>query len=201
MRISVTLVLISLFISCKTNKQSFTGSIKFSTKFLPVEKSSKDLTILREMYGDSLIMEYQKNGDYIRKHLNNINPNIYFQSFDADLGKVYFKNKKLEITDSVDVTTNALELKSVKKISNELIIDYDCECYEYVAFYAAINQKIILNFCYSTETPYLNQKLYKRHKDFFLSDFYEKSNRPYLKFSSETEEYKVIYTATSITTN
>lgn len=201
MRVLLILLIISFFTRCKTSKQSFTGSIKFSVQFLPPKKPSKDLTILREMYGNSLIMEFKKNGDYTRKYLNNINPNIYLQSFDADIGKVYFKNKKLEVTDSADVTANALELKSVKKIDNELIMGYDCDCYEYVAFFKMINQQITLNFCYSPETPYLNPKLYKKHVDFFLSDFFEKSNRPYLKFSTETEEYRAIYTATSISVN
>ncbi|MGH1385448.1 hypothetical protein [Kordia sp.] len=201
MRILLIILIISFFSSCKTNKQSFTGSIKFSTQFLPPKKPSKDLTILREMYGDSLLMVYQKNGDYIRKYLNNIDPNIYLQSFDAAIGKVYYKNKKLEVTDSVDVTVNGVELISVKKIDNELIMGYDCDCYEYIAFFSMINQDIILNFCYSSETPYLNPKLYKKHVDFFISDFFEKSNRPYLKFSTETEEFKAIYTATSINTN
>jgi len=201
MRLLLILTFILLFTSCKTTKQSFTGSIKFSTQILPSGKTTKDLTILKEIYGDSMIMIYKKNGDFTRTYLNNINSDQHSQSYDAYSGKLFIKNKDLETIDSLDTTINGLTLKSRKKIDNELIMNYDCECYEYITFNDNINQEVILNFCFSPETPYLNYNLFKKHKDFFLSDFYEKTNRPYLKFSMKTEEYKLIYTASSIKTN
>ncbi|EDP95891.1 hypothetical protein KAOT1_05787 [Kordia algicida OT-1] len=93
---------------------------------------------------------------------------------------------------------NSLKLLSEGKIKNQKILDLDCQCYEFKAI-SKYEQKVILNYCYNTESPKINPKFYSNHKDFFLNKYFELAKRPYLKFSLETEEFKLTYLATELT--
>ena len=76
-------------------------------------------------------------------------------------------------------------------------MDLDCECYEFKAV-SKYDQNVTLNYCFNSRSPKINPELYSNHKDFYLNEYYEFAERPYLKFSIETEEFKITYLATEL---
>ncbi|MBW7870484.1 MAG: hypothetical protein H3C39_05415 [Flavobacteriia bacterium] len=76
-------------------------------------------------------------------------------------------------------------------------MNLNCECYEYKAV-SMDNQNVILNYCYHPKSPKINPNFFSEHNDFFLNEYYKLAKRPYLKFSIETDEFKISYTATEL---
>lgn len=194
------LLLLILFISLKAQAQkTFEGLIKFSTHISTSELAPQNLEeVLKAKYGDSLVMNYSANGNFKRIHKNNSELSHDTQLYLADKGKIYFISNN-QVLDSLDVTVNSLKLIEKKKVDNEIIIGLYCKCYEYKAT-SIYNQNVILTYCFSKNTPKINAKLYSIHHDFFLDTFYKMSKRPYLKFSIETDEFKIMYIASEIIT-
>lgn len=187
-------VLLTIYF-CNAQK-SFEGKIKFSTKISIASGSESDYGDLPLEYGDSLIMYYSSSGNFKRLHLNSDEFGKESQFFIAKTGMIYFtsKNKK---KDSLNVTINSLKLIELKKIASEKILNKNCDCWEYKA---RNNDGIYsIKYCFSDETPRINSNLFTKHKDFFLSDFFEFAKRPYLKFSLETKDFTLTYLANSLT--
>ncbi|WP_370091336.1 hypothetical protein, partial [Winogradskyella sp.] len=120
------------------------------------------------------------------------------QYYFANKAKLYFTNKKSSQIDSLDTKENSLKLLNKGKIKNQKILDLDCECYEFKAI-IKFNQTVTLNYFYNSESPKINPELYSDHNDFYLNEYYELAKRPYLKFSIETEEFKITYLAIELT--
>jgi hypothetical protein len=192
------LYLILIIISIKSNAQKkFEGLIKFTTHISTTELAPKDFDKdLEKKYGDSLIMYYSSYGDFKRVHKNSDEFGSDYQLFISNKGVLYITSKEKNV-DSLNVNLNSLELKNKKKINNEIIMGLDCECYQYEAT-SMYQQNVVLNYCFSKKTPKLNEKLYYKHNDFFLYDFYKISKRPYLKFSISTDEFNITYVANEL---
>ncbi|QNJ98151.1 hypothetical protein ALE3EI_1594 [Constantimarinum furrinae] len=179
-------------------QKSFEGIVKFSTEITTTELAPEGFkNHLYNKYGDSLLMYYSSNGNFRRVHLNSSESGADSQYYFANKAKLYFTNKNSSQVDSLDVKENSLKLLSKGKIENQKILDLDCECYEFKAT-SIYNQNLTLNYCYNIESPKINPKLYSDHNDFFLNEYYEIAKRPYLKFSIETEVFKIIYLATEL---
>lgn len=179
-------------------QKSFEGSIKFKTE-ISSSATAKTNTKKRldKKYGDSLIVFYSNNGNIKRQYLNSDVSGNNIQIYDAKKGMLYFKNKKSEI-DSGNVKVNSItKLISKRKIENETIMNLDCECFEYIGI-SRYNQNVTLNYCFSKTTPKIDPALFKRHNDFFLNEYFQNSERPYLKFSVQTDEFKILFLATEI---
>jgi hypothetical protein len=193
------LLLILILISFKSNGQdNFEGLIKFSTEITTIKSNQKRLQKkITDKYGDSLIMYYSKTGDFRRVHLNSAEFGADSQLYIAKKGKLYFKKKNSTVIDSLDSNKNSIKLISKRKIENVKIMDLECECYEYKTI-SKSNRNVTLKYCFSIKSPEINYKLYSQHKDFYLNEFYQTAKRPYLKFSMETDVFKLTYTATEL---
>ncbi|WP_298760561.1 hypothetical protein [uncultured Psychroserpens sp.] len=187
------------FISCSSNGQdNFEGLIKFSTEITATDLAPKDFhKQLTDKYGDSLIMYYSKTGDFRRVHLNSAEFGSDSQFYISQKGKLYLTNKNSTQIDTLDAKVNSLNLVSKGKISNATIMDLECECYEFKAV-SKYNQNVTLNYCFSSKSPKINHELYSKHNDFYLNEYYQIAKRPYLKFSIETDEFKITYSATEL---
>jgi len=185
-----------LFNSKIVAQKSFEGSIKFKT-----EISADDINFKQKLdkkYGDSLMVLYSKNGNFKRQYLNSSNTGNDIQIYDPKKGVIFTKNKNSQTINEGDVKINSIvKLISKKKINNETIMNLDCECFEYIGL-SKYNQNVILNYCFSNKTPQINYILFEKHNDFFLNEYFQTSQRPYLKFSIETEKFKIVQTATKI---
>ena len=191
--IVLSLTLVNLKIIAQ---KSFEGSIKFKTEISSDEINFKQK--LDEKYGDSLIVLYSNNGNLKRQYLNSSNTGNEIQIYDPKKGVLFTKNRDSQTFNEGDVKINSIvKFISKKKINNETIMNLDCECFEYIGV-SKYNQNVILNYCFSIKTPELNYILFEKHNDFFLNEFFETSQRPYLKFSIETETFKIVQTATKI---
>ncbi len=76
-------------------------------------------------------------------------------------------------------------------------MNLDCECFEYKGI-SKYGQNVTLNYCFSDLIRKVNFKFFEKHIDFFLNDYFQISERPYLKFSIQTDEFKISQTATQI---
>ncbi len=146
----------------------------------------------------NLLMYYSGNGNFRRIHLNSSEFGADSQYYFANKAKLYFTNKNSSQVDSLDTKENSLKLLSKGKIENQKILDLDCECYEFKAI-SKFNQNVTLNYCYNLKSPAINPELYSDHNDFYLNEYYKLAKRPYLKFSIETDEFKITYLATEFT--
>jgi len=194
----ILLYLSTIFISYNSYAQkSFEGSIKFKIEITTegenkVEAKKK----LDEKYGDSLLVSYSKLGYMKRQYLNS--KGYDFQIYYPEKGVLYLKDKRSNTMDSLDVKTNSIvKLISKKKVSNETIIGLDCECYEYVGI-SKYGGNVTLNYCFSKETTSVDYTVFKNHTDFFIADYFKSSKKPYLKFSLQTDTFKVTQVATEI---
>ncbi len=187
-------------ISCSsTGQNNFEGLVKFSTKITTTELAPDGFQKqLNDKYGDSLLMYYSRNGNFKRVHLNSAEDGSDSQFYFSKKAKLYITKKNSSQIDSLDTKENSLKLLSRGKIDNDKIMDLDCECYEFKAI-SKYNQNVILNYCYNSESPQINPELYSEHNDFYLNEFYILAERPYLKFSIETEVFKITYLATELT--
>lgn len=195
-----SLIFIFLIISgCSLNAQkSFEGFIKFKTEITTTELAPNGFKkMLNDNYGDSLMMYYSSDGKFRRVHLNSAENGRDSQFYFPDKDKIYLTYKNSSKIDSLDVKINSLKLLSRRKIKNQKIMNLDCECYEYKAV-SMYNQNVTLNYCYHPKSPKINPKLFSGHNDFFLNEYYKLAKRPYLKFSIETDEFKISYTATEL---
>lgn len=163
------------------------------------ESVSNDLKeTIKGNIGDSLQLTISKVGNFKREYFKRDKQKHNIQVYSAEKGMIYMINSHFQrIEDSLDVENSRVRLVSKQKNSNEIILGLDCECYEYKGI-SDKSQKFTLNFCYSEDTPFIDYKLFEKHNDFFLNDFFETSHRPYLKYSFESEKYKFSYTATNI---
>jgi len=203
------IVIISLLVlvSCKSSQDnfkeelktpisSFEGKIIFSTDITTSEFASDSLQKkITDKYGDSLIMYYSKTGDFRRVHLNSSEFGSDSQLYLAKKGKLYFTKKNTLEIDSLDAQRNSIKKMHSGKIESTKIMGLDCECYEYIAIRKFNNREIILNYCFSLKSPKLNSDLFSKHNDFYLNEYYEIAKRPYLKFSLQTDKFKLTYTA------
>ncbi|WP_282043074.1 hypothetical protein [Winogradskyella flava] len=198
----IRLIILTFLIlkSCISNGQNnFEGIIKFSTEITTTELAPDGFQKqLNDKYGDSLLMYYSKNGNFRRVHLNSADFGTDSQFYMNNNGKLIFTHKNSTQVDTLDVTQNSIRLLRKNKVESQNIIDLECDCYEYKATSDDI-QNITLNYCFSPKTAKLNPEFYSKHNDFFLNDYYSLAQRPYLKFSIETEFFKITYLATELT--
>lgn len=189
-----------ILISCSSNGQNnFEGIIKFSTEITTTELAPDGFQKqLNDKYGDSLLMYYSRNGNFRRIHLNSSEFGTDSQYYFANKAKLYFTNKSNSQVDSLNTKENSLKLLSKGKIKSQKILNLDCECYEFKAI-SKFNQNVTLNYCYNLKSPAINPELYSDHNDFYLNEYYELAKRPYLKFSIETDEFKITYLASELT--
>ena len=186
--------------SCSSKGQNnFEGIIKFSTEITTTELAPNGFKKqLNDKYGDSLLMYYSRNGNFRRVHLNNADLGTDSQFYNANNGKLILTHKNSTQIDTLDVTKNSIELVRKNKIESLKIIDLECDCYEYKATSDDM-QNVTLNYCFSPKSPKINPKFYSNHNDFFLNEYYSLAKRPYLKFSIETEFFKITYLAAELT--
>lgn len=192
--------IISLLIifSINTNAQSFEGKITFKTEITTSNSSSKDAKQnLTRKYGDSLEIYYSKKGNFKRRYLNTGELGNDYHLFFPDNGKIIFAKNNSTKIDSGYVNTNSITLTEKVKLADEKIMNVDCECYQYKGFYKS-DKKANVSYCFSKDTPVIDFKLFEKHKDFFLDDFFKTSQRPYLKFTLETEIFTLTYIATEL---
>jgi len=152
MKIKISIALFLLTFICKA-QESFEGIIKFKTEISIFDSFNEDLKQnLEKKYGDSLIVYYSKTGNIKRKFLNSGELGNDVQIFNSNTGEMIFVKKNIEKVLKVDLQKNSLKLLSKKKIAKEIIMNLDCECFEYLAV-SKTNEKLIINYCYSSKTP------------------------------------------------
>ncbi len=194
------LFLFIVVISVNSNSQkNFEGMITFKIDINVSKSSSKDmLAKLFFKYGDSMQMFYSKEGNFKRKFINsNMYGGLDYQTYNADEGKLFIKDKDVELVKTNDVYVNTLKLISFKQIENEFIVNLDCECYQYVG--QAANKKMVtLQFCYSSLMNKINVAAFEKYNDFFVNDYFKKAERPYLKYAMTLDDFSLKFTAVKI---
>ncbi len=190
------IILLSFF--CQA-QNGFEGKIKFVNHIDINQKVPEGFEkTLNNKYGDSLEMIYSKKGFFKRRYINTGESGNDYQLYFPENGKFVIVKKNATKIDTGSVTVNSLKLKSFTQIKSEKIMNLDCDCYEYKTSRSSNGTEVILNYCFSKTLTKLDPILFKKHEDFFLSDFFRKSERPYLKFSMKVPAFTITYIATEI---
>ena len=194
-------LLLFLFFSfnCLYSQSSFEGLIKYKTSIEYTDAfDNKIKKGVLNKYGDSLTIFYSKEGFFKRVFHNTGYRGNDFVIYNPQLGTL---NHKYNGVKSINVDTtinNSLSLEKITKVENEKIMDLDCHCYEYEAKSIRTSDLVVLKYCFSSLTPFLNCNLFSKHKDFFMSDFFKLANRPYLKLEMKFKFNTITFTAYNI---
>ena len=194
--ISAFLFLLSFLVLASGCTNGFEGVIKFKTEVSVTDPVAKGfLEQLKNKYGDSLNLYHSSSGHFLREYLNTGEYGNNYQLYRRGSGKLLINDKGSSQVDTLDVSKNTLKLVEMTLL-NDTIMGLACNCYSFKAFND--HDQRTLTFCYSEKTPRIKQKDFKEHKDYFVDEFYKLSKRPYLKFSINARDFKLIFTAVEL---
>lgn len=180
---------------CQTH---FQGIIEYDTEIeTKISAPENYLDSLYYNYGKSLSIFYLKTGNFARKYNGSGEFGYHVVFYFAKQGNLLYIKKNSNKADTLSVRENSLKLVELKKVENEVIMKLDCDCYEFNTI-SKLGKSVILEYCFSIKTSRIDSKLFKLHKDFFISEFFSISNRPYLKYSMTTDKFKITYRAISL---
>lgn len=169
-----------IFISIISCKSTFTGRITFKTTIVSNNNDYNDYDYYVKKYGDTLVIDYFKNGNIKRKHLNGL---IDFQLYKAKDGAVYFNyyNSLIETFPCVD---SSLVRIYKKRIDDQIIIGEKCRCFEYFSIIKNSGDSVFLEACYPENKSeyFLNYKLYKTYQDYYIYELYKQNETPYFRY-------------------
>lgn len=193
------LCLAILILSCHSdNKHSFEGVVTFKTEIATTDRAPANFPEkLREKYGIGMKMYYSRLGQFRRTHLENGNGQVESQHYLNKEGVLIFTHRNSPQVDSVDVATNTLKLVRRERLPDEQIAGYACECYEYDATSPTAGE-VVLEFCFSKDSPWVDASFWNTHRDFFLDDYFAFSERPYLRYTLKTSMFKLSMIATDL---
>ena len=183
------LTLILLMITFLMNSQnSFEGVINYSVE-VEVTKDSLFLKQkLEKFYGKDISMFYWKDGHF------RINYNEKYGIYSPTTGKLILYKKE---GFKGNASMGKLHFLAKRKVSNEIVLGKICDCYEYkTEDVKGVEERI--TYCFSKETPWIDYRLFNTCKDFFLKEYYETTERPYLKYIEENKYQKITWTAKDI---
>ena len=178
------------------SQNRFEGVIKFKTEFSTTNPTATEfLQSLKNKYGDSLNIYYSSCGHMLRKYLNTGKNGNNYQLYYTGTGKLLLNNRGSNKVDTLDVSKNTLTLLEMVK-TKDTVMGIPCNCYGFKA-YDTYDQRTI-TYCYSKKFSRIKSKRFKRYKDYFISNFYKLSKRPYLKFSINARDFNLTFTAVQI---
>jgi hypothetical protein len=119
-------------------------------------------------------------------------------TFNKNNGELFYKYKNKEDNGSTSVAAGVFKTIRKQNLENEFILGMECSCYEYVTTRHDEKGEVVIQYCYSDETSFVNADFFKLYKERCLYDFFKTSNRPYMKLSLKTDRKTIVYTATNI---
>jgi len=180
-------LLIILFSSCKT---SFRGEVIFKTSIRSNDPDQNQVNYYVEKYGDTLVIDYHKNGDMIRSHKNGL---LDYQYFNAEKGEIYYQyhNSRRDTFQSRNFSLNHI---SFNEREAEMIMGEECECYQIVSTLKSRPDTVVLEACYpKSKDFYLDPELYINYHDYYLLQLFRLNQSPYFKFYIHYPEVSIFY--------
>jgi len=180
-------------------QESFEGIITYKVDviFKNKKEDAAYKKYIVEKFGDTLKVFFNKKGDIHKRyigtgprgydfHTYRTNTNNYYAKW-KNLDTLYFNNVKENILKFIDKETGISKPILNKPSKYILIKGYVPETNEMV------NQKF-----YYTGYPYLDPKLYKNYKEFFMNETLQITKSPFLKLELELDDFTVIYSVISV---
>jgi hypothetical protein len=177
-----------LFTVSINSQNSFEGIINYSVEIETAKDSVALKQKLENFNGNDISMHYWKDGHF------KINYKSISATYLPTSGKlILYKKENIKANSPI----GKLHFLSKRKVESIIVLDKRCDCYQYnTEDINGVEEKI--TYCFSEETPKIDYKLFKTCKDFFLKEYYETAERPYLKYIEENKYQKVSWTAKSI---
>lgn len=191
------LILISIiFLSLNSCKSTFTGKVTYKTTIISNNGNQEDYNYYLNKYGDTLIIDYMKNGDMKRKHLNGF---LDYQLYKAKEGAVYFKYQN-SVIDTFPCYEFSLEKVYKKRIKDEQIIGENCNCFELLSIAKSDRDSVYIEACYPENKSkfFVNYKLYETYKDYYIYELFKQNEVPYLKYYIHYPEVTIKYDGINI---
>jgi hypothetical protein len=183
-----------ILISLTSNSQnSFEGVIYFNLKFTSKD-SIKSVRIDQEnkyklKEGDSIKILYSKFGHIKHQYLNSGESGIDYYLILSN-GTRYRKLK----SGSIDNPSTKVKFLGKFKAENQIVMGISCECYQY-QYKTSRKKSITETFCFSKSSPMIDYKLFGMDSNIADKDFFETAQRPFLKYTIESSDYKIEQTA------
>lgn len=170
-------VILLLIISCRS---TFTGKITFKTTIVSNNNDKNIYDYYLKKYGDTLVIDYYRNGNIKRKHLNGI---LDFQFYKAKDGAIYF-NYYNAIIDTFPCVDLSLERVYKKRIDDQIIIGEKCRCFEFLSIIKNGGDSVFIEACYPENKSkyFLNYKLYKTYQDYYIYELFKQNETPYFRY-------------------
>jgi hypothetical protein len=171
------IALVLLLFSCRS---TFNGKITYNITIVSNDGDKDWFDYYKNKYGDTLVIDYQKNGDMKRVHKNGT---LDYQLYSADDGAIYFvyHNSKIDTFPCVDFTLNRIYKK---KVENEEIAGINCKCYEILSTGKKYGDTVLIEACYPKKKKelFVKHKLYKSYQDYYIYELFKENKTPYLKY-------------------
>jgi hypothetical protein len=145
----------------------------------------------KNKYGDTLVVDFQSNGNMKRIHKN---ATLDYQLYSAEDGAVIFvyHNSDIDTFPCVDFSLNRIHNKSIE---NEEIMGKDCNCYEIMSTAKSDGDSVLIEACYpkNNRKLFLSHKLYRTYKDYYIHELFRKNKAPYFKYYIHYPEVSIKY--------
>jgi len=195
MKINLFYILI-IILSISSCKSTFTGKVTYKTTIVSNNNDKNIYDYYVERYGDTLIIDYKRNGDMKRKHLNGL---LDFQLYKAKDGAIYYNTYNSD-TDTSSCSELSLERIYKKRIEDEIIIGERCKCYEIVSISKSDGHSVVIEACYPANKSdfFVNYKLYRTYQDYYIYELFKQNKTPYFKYYIHYPQISIKYDGISV---
>jgi hypothetical protein len=151
---------------------------------------------LRNRFGDTLIIKFSRTGQYQLLYKNAEDSGFVSKTYENKTG-----DNVVNLLNARSYIQNAKGYwythKQMKNVPREQIMGYDCNCIAYETK-SYLDGEVTFTYCFNKSTPYVNPKYFNNHEAQCLNDYFEYSERSFLKYSFKTKEAKITYRAIGI---
>jgi len=185
-----SLIVFVMLLSCSC-RSTFTEKVVYSTTIISNDGDKRLYDYYIKKYGDTLVIDYQPNGDMKRTHLNG---SLNYQLYKAEDGAVYFNYHNSNV-DTFPCVEFSLERIYIKQTEDEEIIGETCKCFEILALAKSDGDSVLLEACYpkNKQDFFLNHKLYTSYQDYYVHELFKKNKTPYFKYYIHYPEISIQY--------
>lgn len=166
-----------IIFSCRS---TFDGTITYKVTIASNDGDKNMYDYYKTKYGDTLVINFQSNGNMKRYHKN---ATLDYQLYSAEDGAVIFvyHNSEIDTFPCVDFSLNMIYKK---RMESEEIIDTDCSCYEILSSAKSNGDSVLIEVCFpkNNRKLFLRPKLYRTYQDYYMHELFKKNKAPYFKY-------------------
>ncbi len=171
------IIMVSLILSCRS---TFDGTITYKVTIASNDGDKNMYDYYKKKYGDSLVIDFQSNGNMKRYHKN---ATLDYQLYSAKDGAVIFvyHNSKIDTFPCIDFSLNRIYKQ---EIESEVIIGKECSCNKIMSTAKNNGDSVLIEACFpkNNRKLFLRPSLYRTYQDYYIHELFKKNKSPYFKY-------------------